>query len=67
MPVSPQDTRCWRKSLRCKGIPAGRRATHKVQTTYGQQQRARDQRLTWLWLTARAEMDADLAARAAAR
>jgi hypothetical protein len=60
-PAEP--TRCWRKPLRRKGIPAGRRATHKVQTTYGQQQKARDQWLTWLWLTARAEMEADLNAR----
>jgi hypothetical protein len=62
-PAEP--TRCWRKSLRRtrRGIPTGRRATHSVQTTYGQQQRDRDHRLTWLWLTARAEMEADLNAR----
>ena len=60
-----EPARCWRKEdrRRRRGIPAGRRSTHPVQTTYGQQQRARDQWLTWLWLTARAEMEADLNAR----
>jgi hypothetical protein len=67
--MTPADpTRCWRKTRRraLRRVPAGRRTTHKVQTTYGQQQRKRDRQLTWLWLTARAEMEADLNARAAA-
>jgi hypothetical protein len=62
-PVSPQDTRCWRKTRRraLRGVPTGRRATHEVQTTYGQRQQERDRLAAWLWLTARAEMTADLA------
>ena len=42
--MRPQDSRVWRKARRraLKGVPTGRRATHAVETTYGQQQRARD-------------------------
>jgi len=63
--VSPQDTRDWRKGRRraLRGVPAGRRATHTVETAYGHRQKERDRRAAWLWLAARAEMDAALAAR----
>ena len=55
--------RSYRRTLR--GIPAGRRATHQPETTYGHRQRERDRRTAWLMATARAEMAADLAAREA--
>lgn len=64
--MTPSDrTRYWRKGLRkaLRGTPTGRRATHAVETTYGQRQRERDRHLAWLWMTARAEMEADFAAR----
>ena len=62
-PAEP--TRVWRKTRRraLRGVPTGRRATREVQTTYGRHQKDRDWRLTWLWCTARAEMEADFAAR----
>lgn len=59
--MSPADrTRCWRKGLRrtLRGIPAGRRATHAVETTYGHRQRERDRLAAWQQATARAEMEA---------
>jgi hypothetical protein len=42
--MRPAGTRTWRKGLRraSRGIPAGRRATHEVETAYGQRQKARD-------------------------
>lgn len=51
-----EPTRVWRKTRRraLRGVPAGRRATHQVRTTYGRGQRDRDHR---------AEMEADFAAR----
>ena len=43
--MRPQGDRCWRKAGRraLRGIPTGRRATHRAETAYGQQQRLRDQ------------------------
>lgn len=37
--MRPQGTRVWRKTRRAtqRGIPQGRRATHKVETAWGQQ------------------------------
>ena len=67
--MRPQGTRVWSRDgyKARRGESTGRRNTHPVQTTYGQQQRALDDRLTWLWLTARAEMTADLATREESR
>jgi hypothetical protein len=47
--VTPQNTRDWRKGLRKarRGVPAGRRATHEVVTTYGHRQRERDHLAAW--------------------
>ena len=58
-------TRCWRKGLRKtrRGIPAGRRATHQPQTTYGRHQKERDRLAAWQQMTAQAEMAAAMAAR----
>lgn len=41
--MRPQGDRCWRKAGRraLRGIPAGRRTTHQVETTYGRGQRER--------------------------
>lgn len=64
--MTPADqTRVWRKTRRkaLRGVPAGRRTTVQVKTIYGHQQRERDHRATWLWVQARAEMEADFAAR----
>jgi hypothetical protein len=38
--MSPEGTRVWRKTRRraLRGVPAGRRATHPVRTTYGRGQ-----------------------------
>lgn len=56
--MRPQDTRTWRKGDRkaLRGIPAGRRATHPVETTYGRHQRERDRIARWQ--AAQAEMTA---------
>ncbi len=61
-PAEP--TRYWRKGLRRtrRGIPTGRRATHQPETTYGRHQKERDRRTAWLLATARAEMNAAMAA-----
>jgi hypothetical protein len=42
-------TRVWRKTRRAtqRGIPTGRRATRRVETAYGQQQRIRDYGTGW--------------------
>jgi hypothetical protein len=58
-------TRYWRKAFRRtrRGIPAGRRATHAAETTYGRGQRQRDRLAAWQQETARAEMTAAIAAR----
>lgn len=62
-PAEP--TRCWRKTRRkaLRGVPTGRRATREVRTTYGHRQRERDRLAAWQQETARAEMDAAMAAR----
>lgn len=62
-PAEP--TRVWRKTRRraLRGVPTGRRATHEVVAAYGRHQKERDWLATWLWVTARAEMEADMAAR----
>jgi len=62
-PAEP--TRCWRKTRRkaLRGIPVGRRATRQPETTYGRHQKERDRLAAWLWNTARAEMEAAMAAR----
>jgi hypothetical protein len=56
--MSPENTRVWRKTRRqaLRGVPTGRRATHPVQTTYGEGQR----RAAWLasWAAAKRERDA---------
>jgi hypothetical protein len=41
--------RVWRKTRRAaqRGIPAGRRATHRVEMAYGQQQKIRDNNAAW--------------------
>ena len=64
-PAEP--ARYWRKTRRraLRGVPAGRRATHAVETTYGHRQRERDRRLAWQIATAQAEMAAAMKARAA--
>jgi hypothetical protein len=40
--VRPLGVRYWRKNRRkaWRGIPAGRRATHAIETTYGRHQKA---------------------------
>lgn len=65
-PAEP--TRCWRKGLRKarRGVKTGRRATRQVKTTYGHRQQERDRRLAWQIATARAEMEAAMAAAVAA-
>lgn len=62
-PAEP--TRVWRKTRRkaLRGVKTGRRATHQPETTYGRRQQERDRRAAWLWAQARAEMEADFAAR----
>jgi hypothetical protein len=47
--MSPENTRVWRKTRRqvLRGTPAGRRATHAVQTTYGRHQRDAERRARW--------------------
>lgn len=42
--MRPENSRVWRKTRRraLRGVGTGRRATHAVETTYGQQQRERD-------------------------
>ena len=65
-PAEP--TRVWRRTRRkaLRGIPTGRRVTHQPETTYGRHQKERDRLAAWLWEDARAEMDAELEARAPA-
>jgi len=66
--MSPAEpTRCRRKDRRraLRGVPTGRRATHEVETAYGRHQKERDWLAVRLWVTARAEMTADFAARQA--
>jgi hypothetical protein len=45
----PERTRVLRRERRraWRGIPAGRRATHKTETTYGRKQKARDWLAAW--------------------
>ncbi len=64
-PAEP--TRVWRRTRRkaLRGIPTGRRATHVTEAAYGRHQKERDWLATRLWVTAQAEMTADLAAREA--
>jgi hypothetical protein len=63
--MTPAERGPWRKTRRkaLRGVPTGRRATHEVQTTYGQRQQERDRRLAWQIADARAEMEADFEAR----
>jgi hypothetical protein len=63
--MRPQGTRVWHRTRHkaWRGVSAGRRATHEVETTYGHRQRERDRRLAWLIATAQAEMAAAMAAR----
>jgi hypothetical protein len=59
--MRPSGTRTWRKGLRkaSRGIPTGRRATHAVETAYGQQQKARDRAAEFsAWCAQRREMTA---------
>ena len=47
--MRPENTNIWRKGLRIekRGTRTGRRTTHLVRTTYGQQQRIRDWNASW--------------------
>ena len=64
-PAEP--TRVWRRTRRkaMRRVPTGRKATHAVETAYGRHQKQRDWLAVRLWVTARAEMEAELAAREA--
>jgi hypothetical protein len=67
--MTPSQPRRYRRKGRrdaLRGVPGGTgrsRQQRAPETTYGAGQQDRDHRLTWLWLTARAEMEADFAAR----
>ena len=58
-----ESTRVWHKTARkaLRGIPTGRRATHVADAAYGRRQKTRDWLATQRWVTAQAEMTADLA------
>jgi len=63
--MRPQGDRCWRKARRkaLRGVPAGRRATRAVETTYGRHQKEQDRLAGFLaGLAARRETEAAAAA-----